>query len=289
MNIRKIIHKIIVLDSPFYKFLKSLFYHSKNKKYLNYNLKNDLEYNEDLLSGLELDVKFIKSILIKYGLNYDDQELSWHYHLFAGFKRRFEERNTNIDKILEIGTFNGEFTNFLSEIFPDAEVISIDLDEKNHSFTSSYDREDSKKLIKFLEIRKNNLDNKNIKFIQMSSLELENNFKNKSFDLIWIDGDHFNPQVTIDIFQCLKLIKKNGVICVDDVLKDDEILKKGDNKWQKLRREYVSGDSFKTLEYFNNLGYLKTSYLLKRVSRRNLDVKKFISISSLKDLTSINL
>ena len=113
----------------------------------------------------------------------------------------------------------------------------------------------------------------------MSSLELENIFKNKSFDLIWIDGDHLNPQVTIDIFQCLKLIKNNGVICVDDILKDDEILKKGVNK------EYISGDSFKTLEYFNHLEYLKTSYLLKRVSRRNLDGKKFISISSLKDLT----
>ena len=277
MNIRKIIHKIIVLDSPFYKFLKSLFYHSKNKKYLNYNLKNDLEYNEDLLSGLELDVKFIKSILIKYGLNYDDQELSWHYHLFAGFKRRFEERNTNIDKILEIGTFNGEFTNFLSEIFPDAEVISIDLDDESHAFTLSYGREEEKKLIKFLEIRKNNLDNKNIKFIQMSSLELENNFKNESFDLIWIDGDHLNPQVTIDIFQCLKLIKKNGMICVDDVIKDDEILKENVNK------EYLSSESFKTLEYFNNLEYLKTSYFLKRVTRRNIDGKKFISVSSLKD------
>ena len=135
------------------------------------------------------------------------------------------------------------------------------------------------KSINRLDELKNNLDKDNIKFIQMSSLELENNFKNKSFDLIWIDGDHLNPQVTIDIFQCLKLIKNNGVICVDDILKDDEILKKGVNN------EYISGDSFKTLEYFNNLGYLKTSYLLKRVSRRNLDGKKFISISSLKDLT----
>ena len=273
----KIFVKILKIHPPSYRILKSIYSHLKGRKYLNYNLENDLKYNEDLLSSLELDVKFIKSILIKYDLNYDDKKLSWHYHLFAGFKRRCENRNINVDKILEIGTFNGEFTNFLSEIFPDAEVISIDLDEKKHAFTSSYDREDSKKLIKFLEIRKNNLDNKNIKFIQMSSLELENIFKNKSFDLIWIDGDHLNPQVTIDIFQCLKLIKKNGFICVDDILKDDAILKKGVNK------KYISCDSFKTLEYFNNLEYLKTSYLLKRVSRRNLDSKKFISISSLKD------
>ena len=46
----------------------------------------------------ELDVKFIKSVLIKYGLNYHDQKLSWHYHLFAGFKRKFEERNIKCKK-----------------------------------------------------------------------------------------------------------------------------------------------------------------------------------------------
>ena len=62
-----------------------------------------MEYNENLLSNLELNVKFIKSILLKYGLNYHKKNLSWHYHLFAGFKRKFEERNIKIDKILEIG------------------------------------------------------------------------------------------------------------------------------------------------------------------------------------------
>ena len=66
---------------------------------------------------LELNVKFIKSILIKYGLNYHDQNLSWHYHLFAGFKRKFEERNIKIDKILEIGMFTGYSALGLSTFF----------------------------------------------------------------------------------------------------------------------------------------------------------------------------
>jgi predicted O-methyltransferase YrrM len=276
---KKILKKILIKHPPSYRVIKSIYDLFIGRKYKNYNSKNDLKYNEDLLSSLELDVKFIKSILNKYGLNYDDQKLSWHHHLFAGLKKRFEERNTNIDKILEIGTYDGGFTSFLSKIYPDAEIITIDLDDESHAFTSSYGREEEKKLIKFLEIRKNNLDNKNIKFIQMSSLELENNFKYESFDLIWIDGDHLNPQVTIDIFQCLKLIKKNGFICVDDILKDDAILKKG------VKKKYISCDSFKTLEYFNNLEYLKTNYLLKRVTKRNFEGKKFISISSLKDLT----
>ena len=282
---KKILIKILKIHPPSYRILQSKYSHFKSRKYLNYNLKNDLKYNEHLLSNLELDVKFIKSVLIKYGLNYHDQKLSWHYHLFAGFKRKFEERNIKIDKILEIGTLNGEFTNFLSEIFPNSEIISIDLNENDQSFTSSYNREDPKKLSKLLEVRKKNLDKKNIKFIIMNSLELGNNFKSNFFDLIWIDGDHLNPQVTIDIFQSLKLIKKNGIICVDDVIKGDDILKENiDNQYVSSESlKNVSSESFETLEYFSNLEYLKTKYLIKRIRGSNLDRKKYISISSLKN------
>jgi predicted O-methyltransferase YrrM len=274
---KKILLKILKIHTPSYQTLKALYSHLKTKKYSNYNLNNDLEYNENLLSNLELNVKFIKSILLKYGLNYNDQNLSWHYHLFAGFKRKFEEKNIKIDKILEIGTLDGGFTNFLSEIFPNSEIISIDLNENDQSFRSSYNREDPKELCKILEVRNKNLDKKNIKFIMMNSLELRDNFKSNFFDLIWIDGDHLNPQVTIDIFQSLKLIKKNGIICVDDVIKDEDILK------DKINNQYVSSESFKTLEYLSNLEFLKTKYLIKRIRGRNLDSKKFISISILKD------
>ena len=275
--LKKILLKILKIHTPSYQIVKSLYSNLKTKKYSNYNLNNDLEYNENLLSNLELNVKFIKSILLKYGLNYHDQNLSWHYHLFAGFKRKFEEKNIKIDKILEIGTLDGEFTNFLSEIFPNSEIISIDLNKNNQSFRSSYNREDPKELCKILEVRNKNLDKKNIKFIMMNSLELRNNFKSNFFDLIWIDGDHLNPQVTIDIFQSLKLIKKNGIIFLDDVIKDEDILK------DKINNQYVSSESFKTLEYLSNLEFLKTKYLIKRIRGRNLDSKKFISISILKD------
>ena len=103
----------------------------------------------------------------------------------------------------------------------------------------------------------------------MNSINLEKNFSKNSFDLIWIDGEHLNPQVTIDIFQSIKLIKKNGFICVDDVVM---------KKYLK-KNEYVSNDSYQTLEYLNKLKILKTSYIIKRVTKRNFDLKKFISLS----------
>jgi predicted O-methyltransferase YrrM len=273
----KTLKKILKMHTPSYQIVKSVYSYLKTRKYSKYNVKNDLKYNENLLSNLDLNAKFIKSILIKNGLDYHDQNLSWHFHLFAGFKRKFEERNTKIDKILEIGTYNGEFTNFLSEVFPNAEIISIDLNENDESFTSSYNRGDSIKVSKFLEVRKKNLDKKNIKFKVMNSLDIGKNFKKNFFDLIWIDGDHLNPQVTLDIFQSLKLIKKHGIICVDDVIRDGDIQK------NKVNTQYVSNESFKTLEYFSNLKYLKTKYIIKRIRGRNLDSKKYISISSLNE------
>ena len=257
-----------------YQKVKSIYSHLKIRKYLKYNITNDLKYNENLLTDLNLDVKYVKTILSKLSLIYDDENLSWHYHLFAGFKKKFEEKNIQIDKILEIGTLNGEFTNFLSKIFPNSEIISIDLDQNDNAFTSSYNRNDSKKLSKFLEVRKKNLDKENIKFLTMNSLELDRKFKNNFFDIIWIDGDHLNPQVTIDIFQSLKLIKKSGIICVDDVIKNDENFK------DDINSKYVSSDSFQTLEYFNSLKIFKTKFLIKRIRSSNLDRKKYISISS---------
>ena len=46
------------------------------------------------------------------------------------------------------------------------------------------------------------------------------------FDAIWVDGDHHNPQVTIDLINCTHLIKKDGILCNDDVIDDLKTIKK---------------------------------------------------------------
>jgi predicted O-methyltransferase YrrM len=72
-------------------------------------------------------------------------------------------------------------------------------------------------LNKFLNQRKIYLDKKNIIFIKDNSLNIKNYFNSKKFDLIWIDGDHSNPVVTIDIINSLDLINDKGIILNDDV------------------------------------------------------------------------
>jgi predicted O-methyltransferase YrrM len=64
------------------------------------------------------------------------------------------KKNTQVKNILEIGTFNGQFTNFLSQIYPNAKISTIDLDENDAEFKDQYNRQNKNMLNKFLNQRK---------------------------------------------------------------------------------------------------------------------------------------
>ena len=75
------------------------------------------------------------------------------------------------------------------------------------NFLSKVTIEMIKKRDVFCKERDTTLSNsKNIEFKKMNSLELTNS-KN-SYDMIWIDGAHGYPYVTIDIINSLRLLKK---------------------------------------------------------------------------------
>jgi predicted O-methyltransferase YrrM len=70
-------------------------------------------------------------------------------------------------------------------------------------------------------IKLNKTDKKiNYQLIQELSSNALNNFvqTNKYFDLIFIDGSHGFLDVIIDIFCSIKILKKNGIMILDDVL-----------------------------------------------------------------------
>lgn len=253
------------INSKIYSKIK-FFYHliidPKNiVRKLKENLNDDMVYNEKLFNKLNFNISIIRSTLEEHKYNYFDDRISWHYHLFAGLSTQKKDI-----KILEIGTYLGEFTNFLSKIFPYSEIATCDLKSTDINFISSYDRDSEDKLSKFLEIRKNNLDRKNIKFLEIDSFNLLDNFSENSFDLIWIDGDHNNPQVTFDIFQSLRLLKTDGLMICDDIIKKNN---------QKFR---FSNESYLTLKYLDEKKIVKSEFIFKRVTSNYKD-KKYISIS----------
>jgi len=228
-----------------------------------YNLEKDMISNEKSLKKFNIDINEIKEIFKKYNISYDDDYISWHYHIFAGFKKIKE-----IDKILEIGTYDARFTNYLSHIFSNSKITTIDLPDEDPRFIDSYDRDSKLTLNKFLEKRKINLEPENISFISADSNKINDLFEKKSFDLIWIDGDHLNPQVTKDINNSIDLLKDNGFLCCDDVV-----------PYKKSSHPYVSCDSYNTLNDLSKKKILANTFILKRISYRNVIQESYIAIS----------
>ena len=171
-------------------------------------------------------------------MSFLNTNLSWHYHIFAGIKSFASANSITINNILEIGTHNGKFTNYISNLFPNANIYTVDLRKSDEQFLSSYNRQEKDKLREFISERDQNLNTRNIKFIEMNSTKLINYFKEIKFDLIWVDGDHHDPQVTIDIINSINLLKKDGIICIDDVVKDKNFIK----------NKYESNESFSSLD-----------------------------------------
>ena len=236
----------------------------------NYDETKDLYYNENLLKLLKVNIKKLKSNLNSFNFQYNDPQLSWHYHLFLGLRDYFGDKKINI---LEIGTFNGNFSNFISKVYSESQITTIDLDENDKKFINTYNRNEKEKLEEFLKLRNNNLNRENLEFIKLNSLNIKSYFNQKKFNLIWIDADHLNPQVTIDIINSLDLLTNDGIICTDDVIMDEKF-KKG---------KYISNESFFTLKHLEYNGLIKSLYLIKRVTKNNSTLKKFISISTFKN------
>lgn len=251
-----------------YKTLQKIYHLFKDLRFFYYNKNKDLQLNEKNLDKLNINKKTIYSNLSQFSLDYYDENLSWHYHLFAGLKDFFLIKKSL--RILEIGTYDGKFANFLSKVYPDSEVYTLDLPTNDTSFTSTYSRNYKEVFLNFIDQRDQYLSRNNIKFIEMDSINIQDYFYGKKFDLIWVDGDHLNPQVTFDILNCINLLNNKSVICVDDIIISNKYLKRVKN---------CTNESFKALDILEKKKIIKNYYFLKRIKKSNSTRKKFISLS----------
>ncbi len=172
------------------------------------------------------------------------------------------KKKLKIQKILEIGTWDGEFTRLLSNLFPESEIFTIDLPHADERFINSYNRKDQ--LNNFIEKRSENLSKKNIKFIEIDSENLLEKFEKNSFDIIWVDGDHHDPTVTRDIFNSYEILKKGGLMIVDDLLLASKL-----KNSKKHASEGSSTDGMLALEKLSNEKKCDFSLLTKFYGPRN--------------------
>lgn len=218
------------------------------KQHVKYNnLKNIFtKKNFDFDRSLEILNSFINNSNFKPN---DIKMISNHYLLIAAISLKY----LNIKNILEIGTFDGYCSSFLSYCFKDSKITTIDLNDNDNSFVKTYGRSSKSYLKEHLNIRDMNIkDKKNIDFIQENSIYFFE--KNRSFDLIFIDGDHTEPTVIIDIINSLKSLNFNGLIILDDVVLRDRL----------IINKYESYASFDTLSRLKDIGLIKFTLFPKR-------------------------
>jgi len=182
--------------------------------------------------------------------------------------------NNNVRNILEIGTHNGYNAFLLSKLFPLANITTIDLEKENKSFINYYNRQKLEERNIFIKNRNKILKkSKNIFFKEKDSAKLI--LDSNKYDLIWIDGAHGYPMVTIDIINSIKLIKSNGIIMCDDIW-----ILKPDNQDSM----YNSIAAYETLNILQNNNILQFDLLYKRLDKYNNSnpKRKFIAFIKLK-------
>ena len=94
---------------------------------------------------------------------------------FCGSSELF---NKNL-KILEIGTHDGTFANFLSQLSFIEKIYTIDLHETDLRFINTYDRKNIEQRNKFIKFRNDNLKSSKIKFIETDSIKSSRYLKRK--------------------------------------------------------------------------------------------------------------
>jgi len=115
---------------------------------------------------------------------------------------------SDIKNVLEIGTFTGLSALSISLALPnDGKLIALDKNEETNKVALNF-------------FKKANQDHK-IKTIIKPALESLSELKNTKFDMVFIDADKMNYKEYYE--RSLKLINKNGLIIIDNVLWHGEV------------------------------------------------------------------
>ena len=186
----------------------------------------------------------------EFNQEFNETRGMWSEHLV--FFSSLSLRGVNFKNILEIGTHKGETTRILNHLFPEAEIMTIDLPTNVAKGIEIYTYSESDEIISARETNIGGV--QNIQQIQMDSCNLV--FGKLSFDLIWLDGAHGYPVCTIDITNAIRMVAAGGLIICDDVYKH---LKNSDGI-------YDSTATFETLQAFREAGVLEYSLINKRLS-----------------------
>ena len=131
---------------------------------------------------------------------------------------------SNIKNVLEIGTFTGLSALSIALALPDnGKLVALDKNEDTNKIVNNF-------------FKKAEQDHK-LQIITKPALESLNDLKNNKFDMIFIDADKMSYKEYYEI--SLKLLNKNGLIIIDNVLWHGEVAdEKNNDKFTKNIRDF---------------------------------------------------
>ena len=133
---------------------------------------------------------------------------------------------SNAKNILEIGTFTGLSTLSMSLALPDdGSIVALDKNLETNKIAKDFFNKANQ--------------NKKIKTIIKPALDSLNDIKKENlfFDIVFIDADKTN--YTNYYERVIKLIKKDGLIIIDNVLWHGEVIdKNNNNKFTNIIRDF---------------------------------------------------
>jgi hypothetical protein len=128
-------------------------------------------------------------------------------------------KDLRFTKGVEVGVDRGRFTATLSAGNPDLFLVGVDawVTHNDHDEYTTDDTEDA-----FMEAKRRT-EGRNVTFIKTTSMEAVKRFADESLDFVFIDGNHDFEHAVEDIAHWSKKVRKGGLVCGHDYLKNSEL------------------------------------------------------------------
>lgn len=182
-----------------------------------------------------------------------------------------DDKSLRIERLLEIGTHDGRFARLASELFPAAQITTVDLPETDPVFRSIYPDLSARKWTKVRDARATNLARSNIQFQAVNSFFLPEACQ-PGFDLVWVDAGHTYPEVAWDCCNAYHLCRDGALLMTDDILPDAAVGRTG----------LVSRATWEMLEVMDKQGITRTELFLKRLNADSVGdprARKYVGVS----------